>query len=115
MRPDIVLGVIDFFENTPGVVVKLLALLGYGHSSRMPDEKLRSEFFFELLNLLAQRRLGDPQDFRGTRKISAFCDLDKILELTKVHGRASLSRFQRSPCACFGIVQLLKPIAYPKT
>ena len=40
---------------------------------------------FEPLDLLAQRRLGDPKLFGSTGEVSRLCYRDKIAQVTKFH------------------------------
>lgn len=54
-----------------------------------PDEKQGPEFFLQQPDLFAERRLRDEKLFRRHGKTAAFCDIEKIFQLNRIH----VSRF----------------------
>ena len=75
----------DTGENLPGVVEQTAAGLGQNDRARQAIEQLLVQLRFQLLDLLAQRRLGDMLAFRRMREAPLFHYRHKVPELMNLH------------------------------
>ena len=70
-----------------GLVEQQRAAIRQLDALRPADEQLGADFAFELLNLTAERRLGDVQPAGGIREAELFGDHDKRAHVPEVHRR----------------------------
>ena len=59
--------------------------MGQFDGIRAAPEQQDADFFFQLGELLAERRLGDMQFFGGAGEILLLGDLDDVLQLAEFH------------------------------
>ena len=76
-------------EDAPGVGQKDLARRVQRDPLWPPVEQLDPDFLFELLDLLAQRRLFHPQPHRGAGDVLFLGDRHEIAQMAKFHERPS--------------------------
>ena len=62
-----------------------LACLGQCHAMGQPVEQSRTDFRLELPDLLAERRLADPEPDRGAREMQLLGDSQEIAEVAQLH------------------------------
>ena len=74
-----------FPQNIPGKAEKALALRCESHAAALPGEKLQTGFLFQLLQALAQGRLGDEQLGGGTGDAAVSGDRFKIFQIFQRH------------------------------
>ncbi|MFG1359448.1 hypothetical protein [Xanthobacter pseudotagetidis] len=66
----------------------------------MAQQQVDAELLLQILHLLAERGLGNPEDFGCPRKIPAFRDLDEVFELPDFHDQS----FRRGTFAGSGAI-----------
>ena len=74
-----------FGQQLLGVTVEKLPRFGELERTRATLKQLHAQFFFKLLNLAAQRRLGDKQLFSGAGKALLLGHGHKIAQMSKLH------------------------------
>ena len=77
--------VFDSPDDVLGLFQQFFALRSQVDAVGKPDEKQCPEFFLQLPDLFAERRLRDKKLFRRHGKASAFCDIEKIFQLNRIH------------------------------
>jgi hypothetical protein len=89
-------GAADRFEpagDRSGFVEQDCAGVGQLDATACAGEQCGAERLLKLLNLLAERRLRDPQSLRGAAEVELFGNGDEVLELLEGHwGLADLGR-----------------------
>jgi len=72
-------------QQGPGSGHKGLARCGQLHTPAVAGEQLRAHRGFELLDVQAERRLGDGQTLGGTAKVQLFGQHEEIAQVTEFH------------------------------
>jgi hypothetical protein len=78
-------GVLDARENVLGLLQEYASRIGQCDVLPAAIEQFRADGFFELTDLLAQRRLSRAQACRCTCEAELFSDRDEIAEVPKFH------------------------------
>ena len=76
---------VDTREHLDRLFVEEPPRLGQPQRPRRAVDQFGADFGFELLDLPAQRRLGDVQPVRGAREIALAGDRHEITQLPEVH------------------------------
>ena len=82
---DILFRPVHQVQNLIGILQKKLSLFCQGYFMGRPKEQCRTQFRFQILNLTAQRRLGNGQLFRRPGKAPCFHDLHQGMKLRIDH------------------------------
>jgi hypothetical protein len=76
---------IDLTENLMGFADDSRSGFSEAHFALGPVEQLDAQFFFQLADLLTQRRLADVEAYGGATKVQLFGDGDKITQVAQLH------------------------------
>ena len=90
------LGVPHLLQHGARMAQKSLAAFGRGDPAAGSVQQLRTEFFFQMADLKAQRRLRDMHLRSRLRDARALDDGDEILELSQLHCNHLLRAVPRS-------------------
>ena len=85
-------------QDAAGVGDQDRAALGGRDPARRAHQQFDTEVLLEMPDMLAQRRLGDPEALGGARDGSFLRDGQKVPELTDVHGTPPSGLAPRSVC-----------------
>ena len=84
-------GMLCLGEQFSRFVQKDPARMGQFDVAFIPHEELNPSFVFQLMNLMAQRRLRHVQPPRGSAEVQFFSNGDKIAKMAKFHRRILIS------------------------
>ena len=79
-------GLVDLFEQAHGTGIKKAPGFSQAQRPGLAVEQLHANFVFQLLNLPAQRRLGDVQPLSGPGEAALLRHGHEIFEVSKIHG-----------------------------
>ncbi len=86
--PGAITNLAQLFEQGAGMLVKEAPSLGQAQGSAAFEQR-HAEFVLELLDLPAQRWLGDVQALGGAGEVEGFGERLEVAQVTKLHGRLS--------------------------
>ena len=73
-----------------------LPIIGQRHTLAMADEERQAELFLELMNMAAERRLGNVESFGGLGHAESVGHGNECLYVPKVHGGGILYQIRMS-------------------
>ena len=80
----------------PRLLEQPLAVVGQRHALAMANEERQTELFLELMNMAAERRLGNVESFGGLGHAESVGHGNECLYVPKVHGGGILYQIRMS-------------------
>ena len=95
-------GVRRLRQDDPRLLHEHAARLGELHLALGAVEQLDPELFFELADLMAERRLAEMQPLGGAAEVQGFCQRDDVAKVSQLHCGRSLLQSRRRPRGAAG-------------